>query len=60
MAFILTIAGNFSIFRNVGLLALSLPGSLPLANNNFYRQLTDDPAITAGAEGLPQMQGSSW
>jgi hypothetical protein len=35
-----------------------LAGSLLLANNNFYRQFTDDPAITAGAQGLPQMQGS--
>ncbi len=35
-----------------------LAGSLLLANNNFYRQFTDDPAITAGAQALPQMQGS--
>jgi hypothetical protein len=39
-------------YSDVGLLAPSLPGSLLLANNNFYRQLTDDPAIPAGAEGL--------
>jgi len=35
-----------------------LAGSIVLANNNFYRQFTDDPAITATAQALPQMQGS--
>ena len=37
-----------------------LAGSLLLANNNFYRQFTDDPVVTAAAAGLPQMQGSGW
>lgn len=31
-----------------------LAGSLLLANNNFYRQFTDDPAITAAAQALPE------
>lgn len=35
-----------------------LAGSLLLANNNFYREFTDDPAITSAAQALPQMQGS--
>ena len=35
-----------------------LAGSLLLANNNFYREFTDDPALTAQALALPQMQGS--
>ena len=35
-----------------------LAGSLLLANNNFYRQFTDDLAITSAAQALPQMQGS--
>ena len=35
-----------------------LAGSLLLSNDNFYRQFTDDPAITAQALHLPQMQGS--
>jgi hypothetical protein len=33
-------------------------GSLLLANNNFYRQFTDDPTLTAEALNLPQMTGS--
>lgn len=35
-----------------------LVGNLLLSNNNFYRQFTDDPAITAAANALPQMLGS--
>jgi len=35
-------------------------GSLLLANNNFYREFSDDPAIAATAAALPQMQGSGW
>ena len=35
-----------------------LAGSLLLANNNFYRQLIDDPALTAQAPNLTQMTGS--
>ncbi len=35
-----------------------LAGSLLLANNNFYRQFTDDPALTAEALALPEMRGS--
>ncbi len=35
-----------------------LAGSLLLANNNFYRQFTDDPVLTAAALALPQMTGS--
>jgi hypothetical protein len=35
-----------------------LAGSLLLANNNFYREFTDDPALSAEAQALPQMQGS--
>ncbi|GKT01276.1 RTX toxin [Acidovorax sp. SUPP3434] len=33
-------------------------GSLLLASNNFYREFTDDPAVTAAAGALPQMGGS--
>jgi hypothetical protein len=40
------------------ILAIEGDGSLLLANNNFYRQFTDDPAITVAAQALPQMQGS--
>jgi hypothetical protein len=35
-----------------------LAASLLLANNNFYRQFSDDPALSAEAQALPQMQGS--
>ena len=35
-----------------------LAASLLLANNKFYRQFSDDPAITTAAQALPQMQGS--
>lgn len=35
-----------------------LAGSLLLANNNFYRQFTDDPVVATVAQALPQMQGS--
>ena len=35
-----------------------LAGSLLLANNNFYRQFTDDPVLTTAAQALPQMRGS--
>ncbi|WP_284427769.1 calcium-binding protein, partial [Acidovorax sp. SUPP1855] len=35
-------------------------GSLLLASNNFYREFTDDPAVTAAAGALPQMGGSGW
>lgn len=35
-----------------------LAGSLLLSNNNFYREFTDDPALTAEALALPQMTGS--
>jgi hypothetical protein len=37
-----------------------LAGSLLLANNNFYRSFSDDPAWTPSAQALPQMQGSGW
>ena len=37
-----------------------LAGSLLLANNNFYRQFTDDPVVTPTAQALPQMTGSGW
>lgn len=40
--------------------AASLSGSLLLANNGFYREFTDNPALTATALTLPQMQGSGW
>ncbi|MDB5850022.1 MAG: putative rtx family calcium-binding cytotoxins and bacteriocins protein, partial [Rhodoferax sp.] len=33
-------------------------GSLLLASNNFYREFTDDPVVTAAAAALPQMRGS--
>lgn len=33
-------------------------GSLLLANNNFYREFTDDPTPTTEVQALPQMQGS--
>jgi hypothetical protein len=36
-----------------------LVGSLDLAANNFYRQFTDNPVLTAAAQGLPQMRGSN-
>ena len=32
--------------------------SLQLASNNFYREFTDEVALTAEAQALPQMQGS--
>jgi Haemolysin-type calcium binding protein related domain/RTX calcium-binding nonapeptide repeat (4 copies) len=35
-----------------------LAGSLLLANNNFYREFTDNPPITAAARHLPQMRGA--
>src|SRR6185369_7585821 len=35
-----------------------LSGSLLLASNNFYREFTDDPKVTASAASLPQMRGS--
>jgi hypothetical protein len=35
-----------------------LAASLLLANNNFYREFSDDPALSAEAQALPQMQGS--
>ena len=35
-----------------------LAGSPLLANNNFYREFTDDPVWTSEALALPQMQGS--
>ena len=35
-----------------------LVGSLLLTNNNFYRQFTDDPALTPAALARPQMTGS--
>jgi hypothetical protein len=34
--------------------------NLQLANNPFYRQFTDDPAITTAAQNLPQTGGSGW
>jgi len=37
-----------------------LVGNLLLANNNFYRQFNDDPALTPEARVLPGMQGSGW
>jgi hypothetical protein len=37
-----------------------LAGSLLLANNNFYREFTDDPQVTSAAAALPQMRGSGW
>ncbi len=33
-------------------------GSLLLASNNFYREFTDNPALTTAAKALPQMRGS--
>ena len=33
-------------------------GSLLLAGNNFYREFTDNPALTTAATALPQMRGS--
>jgi hypothetical protein len=35
-----------------------LAASLLLANNNFYREFSDDPVLSAEAQALPQMQGS--
>ncbi|MEJ8849680.1 hypothetical protein [Variovorax rhizosphaerae] len=35
-----------------------MAGSLLLANNNFYREFTDDPAVSTEAAALPQMTGS--
>ncbi|QDL56146.1 calcium-binding protein [Rhodoferax aquaticus] len=55
-----TFAGSFTTTTgtngNAG--TAQLAGSLLLANNNFYRQFTDDPALTTAALALPQMQGS--
>lgn len=36
----------------------SLVGSLLLANNNFFRDFTDDPELVAQALDLPEMRGS--
>ena len=36
--------------------AADLAGSLLLVANNFYREFTDDPAVTGIAETLPQMR----
>ncbi|GAA6120596.1 hypothetical protein Acidovoranil_26990 [Acidovorax sp. FG27] len=35
-------------------------GSLLLASNNFYRDFSDDPEVSAAARALPQMGGSGW
>jgi Ca2+-binding RTX toxin-like protein len=40
--------------------AASLTGSLLLANNSFFREFTDDPALAAGVHALPMMSGSGW
>ncbi|MDP3700640.1 MAG: hypothetical protein Q8R72_07015, partial [Hylemonella sp.] len=37
-----------------------LAGSLLLVNNNFFSEFTDDPALTAEALALPEMQGSGF
>lgn len=34
--------------------------SLLQAANNFYREFSDDPAITSRVAALPQMRGSGW
>lgn len=55
-----TFAGSFTkttgAVGNAG--TAQLAGSLLLANNNFYRQFTDDPTISTAAQAQPQMQGS--
>ncbi|MDO8770929.1 MAG: hypothetical protein Q7K57_19915, partial [Burkholderiaceae bacterium] len=55
-----TFAGSFT--TNAGSTGAAgtaqLAGSLLLANNNFYRQFTDDPVLISQAQALPQMQGS--
>jgi hypothetical protein len=33
-------------------------GSLLLANNNFYREFSDDPTVATGVQAMPQMHGS--
>jgi hypothetical protein len=37
-----------------------LSGSLLLAANDFYREFTDDPALSTEAQALPQMRASGW
>jgi Ca2+-binding RTX toxin-like protein len=55
-----TFSGSFT--RTDGLTGDSgtaqLAGSLLLANNNFYREFTDNPPLTAAARNLPQMRGA--
>ncbi|WP_284407776.1 calcium-binding protein, partial [Acidovorax sp. SUPP3434] len=55
-------SGSFT--RTNGTTGLSgvaeVTGSLLLASNNFYREFSDDPAVTAAAGALPQMGGSGW
>jgi Ca2+-binding RTX toxin-like protein len=33
-------------------------GSLLLANNNFYREFSDDPTVATGVQAMPQTRGS--
>jgi hypothetical protein len=40
--------------------AAQLSGSLLLASNGFYREFSDDPALTDAAKALPQLRGSGW
>ncbi len=53
-------SGSFT--RTNGMLGTSgvaeVAGSLLLASNNFYRDFTDEVALTPAAQSLPQMQGS--
>jgi hypothetical protein len=57
-----TMSGNFtrSDGETGGSGTADVAGSLQLANNDFYRQFTDNPALTEAAQALPQMQGSGW
>ncbi len=47
-------AGTFT--RSNG--ATGRSGSLRLSSSNFYREFSDDPAVTTAAQALPQMHGS--
>jgi hypothetical protein len=55
-----TFSGNFTrVGGAVGSAGTAeLASSLLLANNNFYRTFTDNPALTSAAQALPHLQGS--
>jgi hypothetical protein len=62
-----TITGTATVTRSNGTTTTAAgvgvnttAANLDLANNPFYREFTTPVALTAVAQGLPQMQGSGW